>query len=132
MPNPLHPFRILIASSHALFGHGLRSLLENRWHGVIEIVAIATTFEDARQALATWKPDLLIVDYDDEVLNRDEILTNFIQGENDLRVVLLSLKSGRPGEDAIIYDRKTLVASRIEEWLQIDLPNLATGTGEDS
>jgi hypothetical protein len=81
--------------------------------------------------LATWNPDLLIVDYDDRVLNRDEILTNFIQGENDLRVVLLSLKSGRSGEDAIVYDRKTLTASRIEEWLQIDLPNLAPGTGED-
>jgi chemotaxis response regulator CheB len=131
MPNPNDPFRILIASSHALFGHGLRSILESRWHAAIEIVALATTFDEARQALATRNPDLLIVDYDDRVLNREEILTNFIQGENDLRVVLLSLKSGRSGEDAIVYDRKTLTASRIEEWLQIDLPNLAPGTGED-
>jgi chemotaxis response regulator CheB len=131
MPNPNDPFRILIASSHALFGHGLRSILESRWYTAIEIVALAASFDEAQQALKIWKPDLLIVDYDDQVLNRDEILTNFIQGENDLRVVLLSLKSGRPGEDAIVYDRKTLTASRIEEWLQIDLPNLAPGTGEE-
>jgi len=131
MPNTNPPLRILIASSHALFGHGLRSMLESLWHTAIEIVALATTLDEARQALVVWKPDLLIVDYDDQVLNRDEILANFIQGENDLRVVLLSLQSGRSGEDAIVYDRKTLTASRIEEWLQIDLPNLATGTGED-
>jgi DNA-binding NarL/FixJ family response regulator len=130
MPSPKPTFRILIASSHALFSNGLRSILENRWGTALEIVGMVSTIEEASQALASLKPNLLVVDYDDEMLNRDEILSNFIQGENDLRVVLLSLKSGKQGEEAIVYDRKTLIASRIEDWLHIDSKDLNPGAGD--
>ena len=131
MPHPKPTFRILIASSHALFSNGLRSILENRWGAALEIVGMVSTLEEASQALSGLKPNLLVVDYDDEMLNRDEILNTFIQGGNDLRVVLLSLKSGKQGEEAVVYDRKTLIASKIEDWLQLDLPHLNIGAGEN-
>jgi chemotaxis response regulator CheB len=131
MPQSNPTFRILIASSHALFSNGLRSILENKWGAAIEIVGIVRNLSDATQSLATLKPHILIVDYDDEILNRDEILSNFIQGRSDLRVVLLSLHSGKQGDDAVVYDRKTRSASNIEDWLEIDSPGLESRAGEN-
>lgn len=105
--------RVLIASSHELFGHGLRSLLEERKGGDVEVVGLVSDLDGAIEALDALDPDLVIVDYDDERLNRDEFLAHFVEGEKKLRVVLLSLQDG--GE-AIVYDRRTLAATQIDDW----------------
>lgn len=121
MGNPVHPSdfnpsrRVLIASSHGLFGQGLRSLLKDRKEAGVEVVGMVSNLDEALVALDELNPDLIIVDYDDEKLNRDEFLARFVEGEKKLRVVLLSLQSA--GE-AIIYDRRTLAASQIDDWLE--------------
>jgi len=109
------PWRILIASSHPLFAEGLRSLLHQRQQMDAVVVGMVSTIEEALHALRDLQPDLVIVDYDDEQVNRDEFLARFVEGEGRLRVVLLSLKEG--GQDAIVYDRRTLAASQVEDWL---------------
>jgi len=112
---PKRPRRVLIASSHALFGQGLRSLLEKQQQGNVEIVGLVSNLEEAIQALEKEEPDLVIVDYDDRSLNRDEFLAHFVEGEKKLRVVLLSLQGS---DNALIYDRRTLAASQIDEWFE--------------
>ena len=107
--------RVLIASSHPLFGQGLRSLLKERQEAGVVVVGMVSNLEQALAALDRLSPDLIIVDYDDEVLNRDEFLARFVEGEKKLRVVLLSLQSAG---DAIVYDRRTLAASQIDNWLE--------------
>ena len=107
--------RVLIASSHSLFGQGLRSLLQEREDAGVEIVGMVSNLEEALQALDRLNPDLIIVDYDDEKLNRDEFLVRFVEGEKKLRVVLLSLQSA---QDAIVYDRRTMAAHQIDDWLE--------------
>jgi cytochrome c oxidase subunit 2 len=109
------PQRVLIASSHALFGQGLRSLLEKREKADVEIVGVVSSIEEAMQALEKLNPDLVIVDYDDAILNRDEFLARFVEGEKKLRVVLLSLNEA---QEALVYDRRTLAASQIDDWLE--------------
>jgi cytochrome c oxidase subunit 2 len=107
--------RVLIASSHPLFGQGLRSLLQARQATGVEVVGMVATLEQALAALERLNPDLIIVDYDDDQLNRDEFLARFVEGEKKLRVVLLSLQSS---SEAIVYDRRTLAASQIDDWLE--------------
>jgi cytochrome c oxidase subunit 2 len=107
--------RVLIASSHPLFGQGLRSLLKERHQTGVKVVGMVSNLDEALAALDKLDPDLIIVDYDDEVLNRDEFLARFVEGEKKLRVVLLSLQSGR---DAVVYDRRTLAAAQIDDWLE--------------
>lgn len=107
--------RVLIASSHPLFGQGLRNLLKERRDAGVTVVGMVSNLEEALVALKKLRPDLVIVDYDDEMLNRDEFLARFMEGEEKLRVVLLSLQSA--GE-AIIYDRRTLAAAQIDDWLE--------------
>jgi cytochrome c oxidase subunit 2 len=109
------PRRVLIASSHPLFGQGLRSLLQERREAGVVVVGMVSNLQEAIAALDRLNPDLVIVDYDDEILNREEFLARFVEGEKKLRVVLLSLQSG--GE-AIVYDRRTLAASQIDNWLE--------------
>ena len=110
------PVRILIASSHPLFAQGLHSLLQRRPEMDTEVVGMVSTIDEVLAALKKLNPDLVIVDYDDERVNREEFLARFVEGEGRLRVVLLSLKEG--GDEAIVYDRRTMAASQIEDWLQ--------------
>ena len=73
--------RVLIASGHALFAQGLSSLLRERQAQGVEVAGVVTNLEEAMLALEKLAPDLVIVDYDDETLNRDEFLARFVEGE---------------------------------------------------
>ncbi len=115
MQKPPRPQRVLIASSHPLFAQGLRSLLLARYQRQVEIVGVATNLEEALVALERQQPDLIIVDYDDQVFNREEFLARFVESARKLRVVLISLQNP---EEAIVYDRRTLAAAQIEHWLE--------------
>lgn len=108
--------RVLIVSSHPLFGQGLRRLLEERGEPEVRVVGMVSSVEEAVAALQTIRPDLVIVDYDDDRVNRDEFLARFVEGAGQLRVVLLSLKEG--GSEAIVYDRRNLAAAQIDDWLR--------------
>lgn len=110
------PLRILIASSHPLFAQGINSLLDKRQEMDTEVVGIVSTIDEALGAIENLEPDLVIVDYDDDQVNREEFLARFVEGESRLRVVLFSLKEG--GDQAIVYDRRTMAASQIDDWLE--------------
>jgi cytochrome c oxidase subunit 2 len=107
--------RVLIASSHALFARGLSSLLQTRQQRDVEVVGVVSSVEQAILQIEKLSPDLIVVDYDDESLNRDEFLARFVEGEKKLRVVLLSLHDG---EQALVYDRRTLAAAQVDDWLE--------------
>src|SRR3970282_847313 len=109
------PRRVLIVSSHPLFGKGIQRMLETRQSGDVGVVGIVSSVEEAVRALEVLKPDLVVVDYDDGAVNRDEFLAHFVEGERQMRVVLFSLKEG--GSNAIVYDRRTLAASQVDDWL---------------
>jgi len=66
------------------------------------------------EALETYQPDLVIVDYDDRAMNRTEFLNRFVVGENPMQVVLVSLETT---EVVVVYDRRRLTAAEAEAWL---------------
>jgi len=51
-PHQEKPRRILIASSHGLFGQGLRSLLLEREQADVEVVGIVSNIGEALEALS--------------------------------------------------------------------------------
>jgi cytochrome c oxidase subunit 2 len=114
--------RVLIISSHPLFGEGLKLLLLKRPEADVQVVGISTSIEEAMMILEKQEVDLVVVDYDDEKVNKDKFLARFVTGGHRLRVVLLSLKEG--GSDAIIYDRHTMMASEINDWLNSEMSSL--------
>jgi cytochrome c oxidase subunit 2 len=89
------------------------SLLLARRRADVEVVGMVSSLDEATAALENLNPDLVIVDYDDKTLNRDEFLARFVE-EKKLRVVLLAAR----GEEALVYDRRTLAAAQIDDWLK--------------
>lgn len=66
--------RVLIASNHGLFRHGLVSLFKKKLGLKVEIVGEVTSLEGVAEAIAKRPVDLVIVDYDDDQLNREDLL----------------------------------------------------------
>ncbi|HEB64163.1 MAG TPA: response regulator [Chloroflexi bacterium] len=106
---------VLIASNHPLFAQGLQHLFRARSGVEVSVVGVARTLEDARRAIERLKPDLVVVDYDDDQVNREEFLNQFFQGEEQRRLVLLSLQEG--GDRGVVYDRRNITLSRVATWL---------------
>lgn len=108
------PRRVLIASANPLFREGLRRVYVERWGSRAELIGTPATMEDTLQALETLRPDLVIVDYDDESMNRAEFLNRFVASQSSMKVVLVSLdEAGR----VVVYDRRQLTAEQAEDWL---------------
>jgi cytochrome c oxidase subunit 2 len=111
--------RVLIASANPLFAKGLRKMVAERWKNRPVEFRIAGSMDEARTALETWQPDLIIVDYDDITGNiqRGAFLSHFIEGARPMQVMLVSL---RESGEVVVYDRRAMTPAEAEDWL--DLP----------
>jgi cytochrome c oxidase subunit 2 len=106
--------RVLIVSANPLFREGLRKVYAERWDGKANITGMPTNMIETLSMLETHQPDLVIVDYDDQTINREEFLNRFVAGEMPMQVVLVSLKeSGQ----VVVYDRRRLTSAQAENWL---------------
>jgi cytochrome c oxidase subunit 2 len=108
------PRRILIASANSLFGHGLHKVYAERWSEQNVDVMTVKTMQETLAQLESHQPDLVIVDYDDKAINRDEFLNRFVTGEMPMKVILVSLTTSEP---VVIYNRIQLTAAQVEDWL---------------
>jgi cytochrome c oxidase subunit II len=115
MAEPNHQTRrVLIVSANPLFREGLRTVYAERWGGKATITGMPTNMAETLSMLETHQPDLVIVDYDDQTINREEFLNRFVTGETPMQVVLVSLKeSGQ----VVVYDRRRLTSAQAENWL---------------
>ncbi len=108
------PRRVLIVSANPLFREGLRKVYAARWGGRAIITGTPATMAETLSMLETHQPDLVIVDYDDTTINREEFMNRFVTGESPMQVVLVSLKeSGQ----VVVYDRRRLTFAQAEDWL---------------
>ena len=98
--------KILIASANALFREGLHKFYAERWNAQRVGVVMAKTMQETLDLLDDHQPDLVIVDHDDNTINRDEFLNRFVTGEMPMKVILV-----------VIYNRKQLTAAQAEDWL---------------
>ena len=106
--------RILIASANTLFREGLHNLYVKPWASQNAEVMMAHTMQETLSILESHQPDLVIVDYDDKTINRDEFLNSFMIGEMPMKVVLVSLASSEP---IVIYDRTQMNSTQAGNWL---------------
>jgi cytochrome c oxidase subunit II len=108
------PQRVVIASANPLFGKGLEKLIAHRWKDVPVDIRMVSSMADTLQILEHWKPDLVIVDYDDRTIDRHEFLNYFVSGDQPMQVMLVSLQASGA---VVVYDRKTMTPAEMENWL---------------
>lgn len=117
-PNLQDKRRVLIASANPLYGKGLEKLLAQKAAGVAYEIRIASTMAETLNMLEEWRPDLVIVDYDDQTIDRNQFLNQFIVGDRAMQVMLVSLKASGA---AVVYDRRTLSPDQTQDWLQLPI-----------
>ena len=123
------PRSLLIASANPLFGMGLRKLVEEVWKLNIAVIGMTKSMEDTLEALNVLRPDLVIVEYDDQEINREDILNNFLASQRSMQVLLVSLQESGA---VVVYDRRTLSPSQTEDWLrQSGLEDWTTESNDD-
>jgi len=111
----ISPKRVLIASANPLFGKGLDKTLLEKLDPRPE-VRFTSSLEDTFSSLESWQPDLVIVDYDDRTIDRGRFLSHFVSSSGSMQVMLVSLQAS--GE-VIVYDRRSLAPSQVDEWLNV-------------
>ena len=109
--------RVLIASANPLFAKGLEKIYGDRWGKDAVELRLANSMGETLSRLESWYPDLVIVDYDDRTIHREEFLSHFITGDQPMQVMLVSLQAS--GE-VVVYDRRTLTPAQAED--RLDLP----------
>ena len=106
--------KIIIASASPLFARGLEKMLhQQEKQREIEIRHASRTAQIIEE-LDSWQPDVVIVDYDDQTIDRSEFLKYFVGGERAMQVMLVSLKANG---SVVVYDRRILTANQAEDWL---------------
>jgi cytochrome c oxidase subunit 2 len=110
------PHRVLIASANSLFGKGLRRLFEEKWGDKAIIVGLTTNLDETLYAMEASSPDLVILDYDDQSINRDDFLRYFVTSQRPMQVALISLQDSGV---VVTYDRKSMTPSQAEDWLNM-------------
>ncbi len=122
--------RVLIASANPLFAKGLQKMIAQRLKGQGEF-RLASSMAEVSAALESWRPDLVIVDYDDAGapgnIQRSAFLSQFITGDWPMQVMLVSL---RASGEVVVYDRRTLSPAQAEDWF--DLPRTLSGMSPEA
>jgi cytochrome c oxidase subunit 2 len=122
--------RVFIASANSLFGKGLEKMLREHSIGLDPEIRAAASMAETLSQLEEWHPDLVIVDYDDRTINRFEFLTHFVETDQPMRVMLVSLQASGV---VIGYDRRTLTAAQAEDWLNLSSSSASyLGEGAES
>jgi cytochrome c oxidase subunit II len=108
--------RVLIASANPLFAQGLQKLYGEKWGPEAVEFSLAGSMGETLTRLESWQPDLVIVDYDDRTIHREEFLSHFISGDRNMQVMLVSLQASGA---VVVYDRRTLTPAQAEDWLSL-------------
>ncbi len=107
------PQRVVIASANPLFGRGLEKLLKRRWGTDGVEIRMAATLNETMSLMDQWKPDVVVVDYDDRNIHRSEFLSHFVSGDQPMQVMLVSLQASGA---VVVYDRRSLTPAQMEDW----------------
>jgi cytochrome c oxidase subunit 2 len=108
--------RVLIASANPLFGKGLEKLMLEKWRIQADSIRLTANTADALSLLDAWRPDLVLIDYDDKSISREELMEKFGAGEHPMQIVLISLQTGG---QVVVYDRRSLTPDQAQDWLHL-------------
>jgi len=118
---PIIHRKVIIASTNLLFARGLEKILRQQENLQDFEVLNTHSMPETIKEVDHWKPDIVIVDYDDQAINRDEFLRYFVSGDRPMQVILVSLEANG---SIVVYDRRTLNPDQFDGWLNLSTPSI--------
>ncbi|MAT41793.1 MAG: hypothetical protein CL609_05585 [Anaerolineaceae bacterium] len=110
--------KVLIVSANGMFRAGIISLLKTRQDAnQLEIIQ-ADSMPETLRLLNEWQPELIILDHDDQKIQKEEFLNYFVRSQFTVKVLLISLLSNG---SVVVYDRRSLLPEEVTEYLQLPL-----------
>lgn len=113
--------KVLVVSANGMFREGILSLLNTREDAsnldIIETISMPETL----RLFEEWQPELIILDHDDQKIQKKEFLNYFVRSQFAVKVLLISLLSNG---SVVVYDRRSLMPEEVTAYLQ--LPFLIT------
>ena len=106
--------RVLIASANPLFGKGLEKMIRDEWGQSDAQIHLINSNAELIREMSAWQPDLVIVDYDDKTISRNEFLQKFVGEDFPVQVMLVSLKASGV---VVVYERHMLTPAQAGDWL---------------
>lgn len=85
----MNPIKVVIVDDHALIREGIKKLLE--LEDGIEIVAVAQDGEDALEKIATYRPDVVLLDINMPKMNGIECLKQIKSKYTKTKVIMLTI-----------------------------------------
>jgi two-component SAPR family response regulator len=110
--------KVLIVSANGMFRAGIISLLKTRQDAnQLEIIQ-ADSMPETLRLLNEWQPELIILDHDDQKIQKEEFLNYFVRSQFTVKVLLISLLSNG---SVVVYDRRSLLPEEVTEYLQLPI-----------
>lgn len=108
--------KILIASAIPIFAKGIEKMIQSQNTDQSVDFRYAHNTKEVIDLFITWQPDLIILDYDDNLIQKEKFLEQFVESQFAVQVMLVSLNSSG---SVVIYDRRTLTPEQASDWLKI-------------
>ena len=91
-------------------------MIAQRWRQPSLEIRLVESTAEALSLLESWRPDLVILDYDDVNVDRAEFMSSFVAGDQPMQVMLVSLQASGA---VVVYDRRTLTPAQADDWLNL-------------
>ena len=108
--------KVLIASANSIFRNGIEKILSKRSDFNSLSIYKVTQLEDLKKKYSKVKPNVLIIDFDDENINGKQFLDSFFDEKRDTQLLLVSLQEGG---NVVFYKRQVFSTDQALEWLRI-------------
>jgi DNA-binding NarL/FixJ family response regulator len=108
--------KVLIASANSIFRNGIEKILSKRDDFNSLTIHKVTQLEELKKKYSKFKPNIVIIDFDDININKKQFMDSFVDEKRDTQLLLVSLQEGG---NVVFYKRQVFSTDQALEWLRI-------------
>ncbi len=108
--------KVIIASANSIFRNGIEKILSNRSDFNSLSIHQVSEFQALKKKYSRIKPNILIIDFDDQNMNKKQFLDSFFDEKRDTQLLLVSLQEGG---NIVLFKRQIFSTDQALEWLKV-------------
>ena len=108
--------KVIIASANSIFRNGIEKILSKRSDFNSLSIHQVSEFQALKKKYSRIKPNILIIDFDDQNMNKKQFLDSFFDERRDTQLLLVSLLEGG---NIVLFKRQIFSTDQALEWLKV-------------